>query len=110
MIYSNFRSSQKSFNSKDGIIKYIDQGKEAVILLLHGVPTSSWLYRKMITRLSKNNRVIAPDILGFGNSDSPKGYEVYSEENHALRLLDLMTSLNINNWTHVMHDASGLWT
>jgi pimeloyl-ACP methyl ester carboxylesterase len=110
MTYSNFRTSQKSFNSKDGIMKYIDKGQGDVILLLHGVPTSSWLYRKMIDDLAKNHRVIAPDMLGFGNSDSPNGYDVYSEENHAVRLLELMTSLNIENWTHVMHDAGGLWT
>jgi len=110
MTYSNFRASQKSFKSKDGVIKYIDQGQGEVILLLHGVPTSSWLYRHMIQQLSNNYRVIAPDMLGFGNSESPIGYEVYSEENHALRLLNLMRSLNIKNWIHVMHDAGGLWT
>ncbi|MFT5626985.1 MAG: pimeloyl-ACP methyl ester carboxylesterase [Dokdonia sp.] len=64
----------------------------------------------MIDQLSKNYRVIAPDMLGFGSSDSPKGYDIYSEEKHASRLLDLMDALNVNNWTHVMHDAGGLWT
>jgi haloalkane dehalogenase len=63
----------------------------------------------MIDQLSKNYRVIAPDMLGFGSSDSPKGYDIYSEEKHASRLLDLMDALNVNNWTHVMHDAGGLW-
>ena len=110
MTYSNFRNSQKSFTSKDGVIKYVDKGEGDVIVLLHGVPTSSWLYRKMIDDLAKNHRVIAPDMLGFGSSDSPKGYAIYSEENHATRLLDLMASLNIENWTHVTHDAGGLWT
>ena len=49
-------------------------------------------------------------MLSFGNSDSPNGYEIYSEENHAQRILDLMDSLQIKNWMHVMHDAGGLWT
>lgn len=110
MTYSQFKSQQKQFNSKDGNINYIDKGKGDVIVLLHGVPTSGWLYRHMIDELSKNYRVIAPDMLGFGSSDSPKGYEVYNETNHASRLLELMDSLNIENWTHVMHDAGGLWT
>jgi len=108
--YSAFRAQQKSFTSKDGVLKYRDQGDGDVLVLLHGVPTSGWLYRNMIDELSKNYRVIVPDMLGFGSSDSPKGYEVYSEENHANRLLALMDSLGIQNWSHVMHDAGGLWT
>ena len=109
--YDNFRAQQKSFTSKDGVIKYIDKGEGPVILLLHGVPTSGWLYRKMIDPLvGEGYRVIAPDMLGFGSSDSPKGYEIYSEEMHAQRLLALMEYLHIESWTHVMHDAGGLWT
>lgn len=108
--YQNFRSQQKTFASNDGIIKYIDKGEGDVILLLHGVPTSAWLYRNIIDELAKNHRVIAPDMLGYGSSDTPKGYEIYNEKNHATRLLALMNSLKINNWTHVMHDAGGLWT
>ncbi len=109
--YSNFRATQKTFNSTDGDVKYIDRGDGSVILLLHGVPTSSWLYRRMIDGLvDGGHRVIAPDMLGFGNSDSPKGYEIYSGENHATRLLALMDHLKIDSWSHVMHDAGGLWT
>ncbi len=110
MNYLQFRKQQKAFNSSDGIIKYIDQGKGDVILLLHGVPTSSWLYRKMIHELALNHRVIAPDMLGFGSSDSPPGYDIYEPAEHAKRLLGLMDSLEIENWTHVFHDAGGLWT
>lgn len=110
--YNGFRQNQKTFNSSDGAIAYIDRGQgDDVILLLHGVPTSGWLYRKMIDPLvAQGYRVIAPDMLGFGNSDSPKGYDIYSEKNHAKRLLELMDSLNIPSWTHVTHDAGGLWT
>ena len=61
--YDNFRAQQKSFTSKDGVIKYIDKGEGPVILLLHGVPTSGWLYRKMIDPLVEEGyRVIAPDL------------------------------------------------
>ena len=110
MNYKDFRASQKAFQSKNGIIKYVDEGKGDVIMLLHGIPSSGWLYRKIISQLAQNYRVIVPDMLGFGASDSPKGYEIYSEENHALRILDLMNSLQIETWTHIMHDAGGLWT
>jgi len=109
--YKSFRESQKTFQSQDGNIAFIDKGEGPVILLLHGIPTSGWLYRKMIDPLVEAGyRVIAPDMLGFGSSDSPKGYEIYSEANHADRLLALMAHLNINSWNHVMHDAGGLWT
>lgn len=109
--YEKFRNTQKTFNSFDGNIKYIDQGEGSVILLLHGVPSSSWLYRRMIEGLvDGGHRVIAPDMLGFGSSDSPKGYDIYSGENHAKRLLALMDYLQIDSWSHVMHDAGGLWT
>lgn len=111
MSYDSFRESQKKFTTTEGTIAYIDKGEGPVILLLHGIPTSGWLYRKMIDPLVNSGyRVIAPDMLGFGNSDSPKGYEIYSEEMHAQRLLELMSQLQIDSWTHVMHDAGGLWT
>lgn len=109
--YSAFRKRQKSFDSEGGTIKYIDEGSGRVILLLHGIPTSGWLYRKMITPLVESgHRVIAPDMLGFGSSDSPKGYDAYREMYQAERLIDLMDSLNVKKWTHVFHDAGGLWT
>lgn len=108
--YSKFRSQQKIFTSTDGDIHYIDKGEGDVIVLLHGIPTSGWLYREMIDELSQNYRVIAPDMLGFGSSGSPKGYDIYSEEKHAIRLISLMDELKVENWTHVMHDAGGLWT
>ena len=110
--YDRFRENQKTFNTTDGTIAYMDQGtSDKVVVLLHGVPTSGWLYRNMIDPLvAQGYRVIVPDMLGFGSSANPKGYEIYSEENHGNRLLALMDNLGIQNWTHVMHDAGGLWT
>ena len=110
MTYSQFRGQQQVFESSDGTLKYIDKGKGEVLVLIHGIPTSSWLYRKMIDELAQNYRVIVPDMLGFGSSSSPKGYEIYEPKEHARRLLELMTSLHIHRWNHVLHDAGGLWT
>jgi pimeloyl-ACP methyl ester carboxylesterase len=109
--YDSFRENQTSFNTSEGAIKYIDRGQGPAILLLHGVPTSGWLYRNMIDPLVEAGyRVIAPDMLGFGSSDSPEGYEIYAEDMHAQRLLELMDHLKIEKWTHITHDAGGLWT
>jgi len=111
LTYDEFRSQQKSFTSEDGVIKYIDKGSGPVIVLLHGVPSSGWLYRKMIDPLVEGGyRVIVPDMLGFGSSDSPKGYDLYNPKNHGKRLLALMDELDIEYWSHVTHDAGGLWT
>jgi len=110
MNYTEFRSQQQFFNSSDGKLAYIDKGKGTPLVLLHGIPTSSWLYRKMIDELATSFRVIAPDMLGFGNSDSPKGYDIYNPDQHAKRFLELMDHLKIDHWNHVLHDAGGLWT
>ena len=50
-------------------IHYLDEGQGAVILLLHGEPSWSYLYRKMIPILAHNHRVLAMDFVGFGRSD-----------------------------------------
>jgi len=111
MKYSDFTSQQKTWNSPDGKIAYIDKGEGTPLLLLHGIPTSGWLYRKMIDPLvAKGYRVIAPDMLGFGNSAHPSGYDIFDKSEHAKRILGLMSYLKIDNWHHVMHDAGGLWT
>ncbi len=109
--YEDFRTNQRLYPTDDGLIKYIDKGEGPVIVLLHGVPTSGWLYRKMIDPLAANGyRVIVPDMLGYGSSDSPGGFEIYNAKNHAKRLLELMQSLGIETWSQAMHDAGGLWT
>ena len=105
------RTQQKKIAVEGGEMAYIDIGEGPVILLVHGVPTSSWLYRQIIDNLQKNGyRVIAPDLLGFGNSDKPKGIDIYSMEKQAKRLLKLMDDLGIDSWTHVLHDAGGIWS
>lgn len=109
--YDSFKKLLKEFESSDGKMTYIDEGEGQVILLMHGVPTSSWLYRKIIPQLLSNGyRVIAPDMLGYGGSDKPKGYDVYASEKMAKRTLALMESLEIDTWAQVFHDGGGLWT
>jgi len=109
--YASFSSQQKTWESPEGKIAYIDKGKGKPLVLLHGAPTSGWLYRKMIDPLvAKGYRVIVPDMLGFGNSDHPRGYDIFKKEAHAKRILGLMKHLKIDNWHHAMHDAGGLWT
>ena len=59
-------------------IAHIDEGPRdgPIVLLMHGEPTWSFLYRKMIPVFSgAGHRVIAPDLIGFGKSDKPKKYQ-----------------------------------
>lgn len=111
MDYATYHSQLQYFTSSDGKMAYLDKGKGEAILLIHGVPTSSWLYRNISTELLKKGfRVIAPDMLGFGASDKPKGYKIYSAENTGKRILELMDFLQIESWVHVFHDGGGLWS
>lgn len=111
MTYSEFKSKQQFLELPEGKLAYIDEGLGKPILLLHGVPTSGWLYRHIFPELVKKGyRVIVPDMFGFGSSDSPNGYDTYHEERQAERLLRLMSHLKIDVWTHLFHDVGGLWT
>ena len=57
-----------------GKMHYIDEGTGETIVMVHGTPTWSFLYRKIIRRLSQKYRCIAPDHLGFGLSDKPDNF------------------------------------
>ncbi len=61
------------FDSSRGRVHYVDEGTGPVILLCHGNPTWSFLYRDIIRGLKDHFRCIAPDYLGFGLSDRPPG-------------------------------------
>lgn len=94
-------------------IAYLDLGPREgrPIVLLHGMPTSSWLYRNIAPDLAKEGlRVVVPDMLGFGASDKPLDPGRYAFDLQAERLRDLMTSLGIPRWTQVVHDLGGPWT
>ena len=87
-------------------VHYLDAGAGRPVLLLHGWPTSSYLWRKIIPSLAKKRRVIAPDLPGFGKSDKPLDlsytYEFYSD--FAGRFLD---ALDVNKTAMVVHDEGG---
>jgi len=110
--YDAHRRQQQSFSTIDGTIAFTDHGHESdaqVIVLLHGVPTSSWMYRKLIPQLQTRMRVISVDLLGYGSSDKPKApSSVYTPESQAERVSALMAHLQIEQYTVLMHDMGGL--
>lgn len=96
----------------DGLrIHYLDEGPPdaAPVLLLHGEPSWSYLYRKMIPILTAaGHRVIAPDLVGFGRSDKPASREDYTYQRHVDWLIGLLSTLDLRNITLVCHDWGGL--
>ena len=73
---------------------------------MHGEPTWGYLYRNFIPRLSKRGRVIVPDYMGFGKSETPQDRE-YSIREHADSLERLLLSLDVQNVTLVLQDWGG---
>ncbi|OKO76946.1 haloalkane dehalogenase [Bradyrhizobium sp. AS23.2] len=90
---------------------YLDEGTKnaRVALCLHGQPTWSYLYRKMIPGLvSSGYRVIAPDMFGFGRSDKPVDDAVYTFDFHRDSLVALIRALDLHRVTLVCQDWGGL--
>ena len=87
---------------------YIDEGPQQAnpIILLHGEPTWGYLYRKFIPELSKKYRVIVPDMMGFGKSETPQDKE-YTLKTHVENLGGLIDNLKLNNITFVGQDWGG---
>jgi haloalkane dehalogenase len=90
---------------------YLDEGPATgeLILCLHGQPTWSYLYRKMIPILtSAGYRVIAPDLVGFGKSDKPTQRSDYTYASHVAWLEQFVNTLNLQKITLMCQDWGGL--
>ncbi len=96
----------------DGLrIHYVDEGpREAEpILMLHGEPSWSYLYRRMIPIFTREGyRSIAPDLVGFGRSDKPTQRTDYTYQKHIDWMLAVIESLNLQRITLVCQDWGGL--
>jgi len=87
---------------------YVDEGEGDPVLLLHGNPTWSFLYRKFIAPMAAAGfRVIAPDHIGFGLSERPAREHDFSLENHIANLADFIRRLGLNRVTVVCQDWGG---
>ena len=87
-------------------LHYIDEGKGEVILFVHGTPSWSFDFRNVIKKLSKSNRCIAIDHIGFGLSDKPAEYD-YSVQNHSKVLEQFLIEKDLGLFTIVVHDFGG---
>lgn len=104
---STTKTSYKSIEIKGLDIFYREAGdkNKPTILLLHGYPTSSHMFRNLMTDLSVQYHVIAPDYPGFGRSEQPKMKDFeYTFDNMALIVEDLLTALNIKKYSIYLMD------
>ncbi len=99
------------FQTAAGRLHYIDEGRGSPIVMVHGNPTWSFLYRQLIQQLRTDYRCLAVDHLGFGLSDKPIGWS-YLPADHAANLTALIDQLGLQQITLVVQDWGGpigLW-
>ena len=105
-ISSDFKYS-KSFMTINGKnLAYVDSGEGDPIVFLHGNPTSSYLWRNVMPHLEGMGRLIAPDLIGMGDSDKldNSGPGRYTFIEHTEYLYALLEELDLNSVTLVIHD------
>lgn len=92
-------------------IHYVDEGpkKSEPVLLMHGEPSWSYLYRKMIPIIiDAGLRAVAPDLVGFGRSDKPAQRSGYTYQRHVDWMQDWLDKMELNRITLVCQDWGGL--
>ena len=99
---------QPRYVEQDGLRMHrVDEGDGDPVLLLHGEPTWSFLYRKLIPPLAEVARVVAPDYFGFGRSDKPVERDWYSFDGHYASIERLVDELDLRRLTVVVQDWGG---
>jgi haloalkane dehalogenase len=93
----------------DGLrMHYVDEGTGPPVLLLHGEPTSSFLWRNVVPPLATHGfRAVAPDLIGFGRSDKPADIGWYSYDRHVASVERLVDALGLTAISLVVHDWGG---
>ncbi len=85
---------------------YVDEGRGETLLALHGEPTWGYLFRNLIEELSPQHRVVVPDHMGFGKSETPQE-RTYLLQDHIDNLEQFVLDLDLRDITLVMHDFGG---
>jgi haloalkane dehalogenase len=89
-------------------LAHLDEGEGAPVMFLHGEPTWSFLWRKVIPPVRDAGfRCIAPDLAGFGRSDKPTDIDFYSYDRHVEQTATLLEDLDLRGATMVVHDWGG---
>jgi len=113
-----FRTPEERFASLPGSPHYrdweglrlahLDVGDGPAVVMLHGQPTWSFMFRKaMVPLVDAGYRCVVPDLPGFGRSDKPLDEDWYSYDRHTAALADLLEQLDLREITLVAHDWGG---
>ena len=94
------------FAGNDFKMHYVDEGHGTPLICLHGEPTWGYLYRNFIPPLSRDHRVIVPDHMGFGKSETPQDRK-YTLQTHTENLAALIDDLDLHDITLVIQDWGG---
>ncbi len=95
-----------TLNVGPGRLHYLDEGAGKPVVMVHGTPSWSFLYRHLVRALSSEYRCVAPDNLGFGLSDQPAGF-AYTPAAHAENLETFINTLGLKDIVLVVHDFGG---
>ena len=98
-----------SYREVDGLrVAHIDEGEGAPVIFMHGEPTWSYLWRKVIPPVRDAGfRCVAPDLAGFGASDKPTDIDWYTYDRHVAIAATLLDDLDLRAATIVVHDWGG---
>lgn len=96
----------QDFKTPFGLMSYLDEGSGPPVVMVHGTPTWSFLFRHFVEALAGHHRCIVPDHLGFGLSDKPEAF-AYTPQAHAQNLEALLDHLGLETYTLVVHDFGG---
>jgi haloalkane dehalogenase len=101
-----FRSQLREWEGLQ--LAHLDEGQGAPVVFLHGEPTWSFLWRKVLPPVRDAGfRCIAPDLPGFGRSDKPVDLDWYSYDRHTAAVRALLEELDVQGATVVVHDWGG---
>jgi haloalkane dehalogenase len=100
---------EPSYREFDGLrLAHIDVGDGPPVLFVHGEPTWSFLWRKVIPPVrDAGYRCVAPDLPGFGRSDKPTDIGWYTYDRHSESVVALVDELDLRDATVVVHDWGG---
>jgi haloalkane dehalogenase len=98
-----------NYREVDGLrLAHLDEGEGAPVIFIHGEPTWSFLWRKVIPPVRDAGfRCVAPDLAGFGASDKPTDVGWYSYDRHVALAQTLLEDLDLRGATMVVHDWGG---
>ena len=106
MNWRDFQSRQRVAEVGDRFVNYFDEGAGEPVILIHGIPTWGYLWHQLIPELAKANRVLVPDLIGFGYSDKSDRFD-RSIARQAELIDDWMRAIAVERAHIVAHDIGG---